>query len=261
MKLFMTAGVILSLAAFSGAQVVQSPGKSGSAVTKKHEVVKGETLWGLSDKYYGDPFKWGRIYNANLDKISDPDRIYPQEEIAIPEITEPASAALPAPDEMMTLPAAEAADPVAAPAKEVPPPAAEKVSVPASAPANLSNGMPEDQTEWAAELPTIVPTNWQADGVITAKINNGTDDETDSLTEPGDRVRIKVRNPASFRPGDIISAYMKGAVAYDKKTNKKLGLELQKTGILEVLSVKKNIVKARILKANTSVDNGQVIKK
>jgi len=55
MKLFMTVGVILSLAAASGAQAAQPPVENGP-VSKTHEVSKGETLWGLSNKYYGDPF-------------------------------------------------------------------------------------------------------------------------------------------------------------------------------------------------------------
>ena len=254
MKLFMTVGVILSLAAASGAQAAQPPVENGP-VSKTHEVSKGETLWGLSNKYYGDPFKWGRIYNANMDKISNPDLIYPKEEIAIPEITEavkhaPATAA----DVFSEEPAAAAVEKAYSPA-------AGKVNISDFEPMGSSMEMPVDQKEWPAGATTIVPVNWKADGVIISRVNADSDDENDSLTEPGDRVRVKVRKPSLFRPGERISAYMKGIVAYDSKTNKKLGRELQKTGVLEILSVNKNIVKARVLESNTSVDSGQVIKK
>ncbi len=256
MKLFMTVGVIISLAASSGAQPVRLSGKP--EVVKKHEVSKGETLWGISDKYYGDPFKWEKIYNANLDKIANPNLIYPSDEITIPEMTE---TVISVPEETAEIYTEKAADTASVSVGEVSSPVSAKVKAPDFETMDPSMEMPVDQREWAAGPATIVPKNWKADGVIISKINDGTDAENDSLTVPGDRVRIKVRKPALFRPGEIISAYIMGATAYDKKTNKKLGLELQKTGILEVLSVKKNIVKARVIKSNTSVDSGQVIMK
>ena len=263
MKLFMTAGVILSLAASSGAQAVQLAGNAVAAAVTKHQIARGETLWGLSNKYYGDPFKWGRIYNANVDKISNPDRIYPNDEINIPEITEIVKPApFFAPEETAELPAGEGDAAVAVTANEVSLPAAgNNINAPDLEVADLSMEMPTDQRAWSTGITTIVPENWKADGVIISKISTGTDDESGGLIAPGDLVSIKVRKPASFQPGGIISAYMKGIIAYDEKTHKKLGLELQKTGVLEVLSVKKNIVKARVLKSNTSVDSGQVIKR
>jgi hypothetical protein len=135
------------------------------------------------------------------------------------------------------------------------------VKTPDFEPTDLSMEMPADQKEWAADITTIVPENWKEDGVIISRVEAGADYENDSLAAPGDRVRIKVDNPAFFRPGEAISAYMKGAIAYDKMTGKKLGLELQKTGVLVVLRVDGNIVEARVVRSNTSVDSGQVIKK
>ncbi|HBB66991.1 MAG: hypothetical protein A2X28_08135 [Elusimicrobia bacterium GWA2_56_46] len=268
----------------------------GFAVTKKHAVARGETLWGLAGKYYGDSFKWGKIYNANMDKIEDPDRIYPEEEINIPEITEvvkpelrPETAAeaevpggeeagVPAaektaaaseePPALLPLPAEKAdAGSAAPPAGAAVPPG--KASIPpdgeGKAPdfelADFSAEMPEDQKEWPTGAAVIVPENWKEDGVLVSRVEAGEEEEADGLTAPGDRVRVKVRDSSGFRPGEIISAYMKGAIAYDKRTNKKLGRELQKTGSLEVLSVEKNTVIARIINANTSVNSGQVIKK
>jgi hypothetical protein len=40
-----------------------------------HVVVKGETLWELAGRYYGNPFRWPLIFEANRDRISDPDLI------------------------------------------------------------------------------------------------------------------------------------------------------------------------------------------
>ncbi len=46
-----------------------------------YTVVKGDCLWNIAKKdyIYNDPFKWPRIYEANKDKIKDPDLIYPKQ--------------------------------------------------------------------------------------------------------------------------------------------------------------------------------------
>lgn len=50
-------------------------------------VVKpGDSLWRISGlaETLGRPTEWTRLYHANRDRIKDPDRIYPGEEIQIP---------------------------------------------------------------------------------------------------------------------------------------------------------------------------------
>ena len=49
-----------------------------------HEVVKGETLWALAERYLGDPFRWPLIFEANRDRIEDPHWIYPHQVFIIP---------------------------------------------------------------------------------------------------------------------------------------------------------------------------------
>ncbi|MGE3062527.1 MAG: LysM peptidoglycan-binding domain-containing protein [bacterium] len=53
---------------------------------KVHVVKKGDTLWDLSGYYYSNPYIWRNIYNANMDKISDPHWIYPGQEFIIPDV-------------------------------------------------------------------------------------------------------------------------------------------------------------------------------
>jgi len=55
---------------------------------KIYKIVPGDTLWHISTKYYNDGFKWGKIYNANSNIITNPDLIFPGSEIKIPEIKE-----------------------------------------------------------------------------------------------------------------------------------------------------------------------------
>jgi nucleoid-associated protein YgaU len=46
-----------------------------------------ESLWRISSKkeIYGKGSKWKKIYDANRDKIKNPDRIYPGQELVIPK--------------------------------------------------------------------------------------------------------------------------------------------------------------------------------
>jgi nucleoid-associated protein YgaU len=45
-----------------------------------------DCLWNIAKKtrFYGDPWKWKRIFRANRDKIEDPDLIYPGQRLSIP---------------------------------------------------------------------------------------------------------------------------------------------------------------------------------
>lgn len=51
---------------------------------RTHTVVRGDTLWGIAKKYYGNGSKYTTIYNANKDKIKNPNLIYPNQVFVIP---------------------------------------------------------------------------------------------------------------------------------------------------------------------------------
>ena len=52
-----------------------------------HAVVDGDTLWDLAQTYYGDPFDWRRIWEANRAQIDDPNLILPGQTLVIPGTT------------------------------------------------------------------------------------------------------------------------------------------------------------------------------
>lgn len=52
--------------------------------TKTYTVKKGDTLWGIAKKYYGNGAKYPTIYNANKGKIKNPNLIYVGQVFAIP---------------------------------------------------------------------------------------------------------------------------------------------------------------------------------
>lgn len=58
-----------------------APGKAG----RVHEVVAGDTLSKLAKRFYGDAQKYGKIFDANRDKLKDPNLIQPGQQLNIPE--------------------------------------------------------------------------------------------------------------------------------------------------------------------------------
>jgi hypothetical protein len=51
----------------------------------KYIVKKGDSLWKIAGKVYQNPLKWPRIYRANKDKIKNPNKIYINQVLVIPQ--------------------------------------------------------------------------------------------------------------------------------------------------------------------------------
>ena len=84
-RIFKAILILIATPIVAGAQ--QAPGAAGGGGAPEastHTVIVGETLWGLAYRYYGDPFHWPTIYEANRGEIEDPHWIYPEEQFVIP---------------------------------------------------------------------------------------------------------------------------------------------------------------------------------
>lgn len=57
-----------------------------SSVYARHTVKSGESLSKIAKHYYGDPQKYNAIFEANRDKLKNPDLIQPGQELVIPKI-------------------------------------------------------------------------------------------------------------------------------------------------------------------------------
>lgn len=56
----------------------------GELESEYHTVVRGDTLSGISRKFYGDPDRYKKIFEANRPMLQDPDRIFPGQVLRIP---------------------------------------------------------------------------------------------------------------------------------------------------------------------------------
>lgn len=55
-----------------------------AAADRSYTVKSGDTLSGIAKREYGDAGQWKRIFEANRDKIDNPDLIHPGQELTIP---------------------------------------------------------------------------------------------------------------------------------------------------------------------------------
>jgi len=51
---------------------------------KNYTAAAGDTLWAIAKKYYNNGNDYTKIYEANKDKVSNPNLIYPGQELIIP---------------------------------------------------------------------------------------------------------------------------------------------------------------------------------
>lgn len=51
-----------------------------------YKVKKGDCLWNIAKKFYGNGSKYTKIYEANKDKIRNPNLIYPDQILVIPSL-------------------------------------------------------------------------------------------------------------------------------------------------------------------------------
>ncbi|MCC7363951.1 MAG: LysM peptidoglycan-binding domain-containing protein [Dehalococcoidia bacterium] len=51
---------------------------------QRYTVTDGDSLQTIASRFYGSAMEWERIYEANTDKLSNPDLLYPGQELVIP---------------------------------------------------------------------------------------------------------------------------------------------------------------------------------
>jgi nucleoid-associated protein YgaU len=72
-------------------QVDATPANEPEAVRVEegsYTVQSGDTLWAIAETAYGDGSKYMNIFDANRNLLEDPDRIYPGQQLLIPDLTD-----------------------------------------------------------------------------------------------------------------------------------------------------------------------------
>lgn len=84
-KSITTLAFVLSGLAAGGvlAQVPNSPIAFKQDAPERYVVVRGDTLWGISERFTDSPWRWPEIWNFNREQIRNPHWIYPGDVIVL----------------------------------------------------------------------------------------------------------------------------------------------------------------------------------
>jgi LysM repeat protein len=66
------------------AKPAPAPAPAGKTAAQEYIVKAGDSLGRIAQKYYGDIFKWNKIYEANRQTLKTPDYIYVGQKLVIP---------------------------------------------------------------------------------------------------------------------------------------------------------------------------------
>ncbi len=256
----------IAAVAAEAAEAPTSAEQPGTYVVKE-----GDTLWGIAKDLLNDPVLWPRLQEENP-FITNPNRIYPGDRLAIPG--QPAAPA-PAPEAAQTAPPApQAAAPVAsAPAPEeepaAPPEAAqasepeapEPAQTPEPAPAPASPEVketsippvPPASAEAIACSPVLLPEQLKSAmgmGAIVQEARGRT------LISGEDTVAVGLDPGRSVKVGDLLAVTRMGHLVADPRTGKSLGRVWQTLGVLKILEVREQVAKARVSHACLPMDVG-----
>jgi len=79
---FITVFILLSVVCYGGVCVAGSGAESTNGIF--YRVKKGDTLWDISQNFYGNPLYWPIIWDSNRRQVVNPHWIYPGESLLIP---------------------------------------------------------------------------------------------------------------------------------------------------------------------------------
>ncbi len=208
-----------------------------------HEIVKADTLWDLSMHFYKTPWLWPRIYEANTDRIKDPNVIYPGQVFVIPGLGKTV---------MVT-------DKVV----KVTPPVPEPEPEPEPAP-RLPPGESADSDELSIELPkglagqTVgmprfkMMEGWSPDGKVLDYQGK------ESMTAAGDLVRISVKSGIPVRRRTRFIVYRWSALREGEDSS---AVYVQRVGELEIVrKIKDGEYRAMIVKSGGSIQLDDILK-
>lgn len=224
-------------------------------VDQDHEVMVANTLWDLAAHYYKDPWQWPRIYQANLDRIANPDLIYPGQELVIPGLDKTVKVVR----ELPQRPPAPVPAPEPEPEPEAPPIPAYRADRAPGGEAlledSLSLHLPEGMTGQTPSMYRFrMAKEWKPDGKVLEYYGR------ESMAAIGDFVRVRVDAKHAVKKYQRYTVYRKAAPT--EADAGKPGVYVKKVGLVEIdKKLGDGEYRAEILVSGSSIQLSDLLKK
>ncbi len=199
---------------------------------KDYVVVKGDTLWDISNRELNDPFLWPKVWKENP-PIKDPDRIYPGQKIRIPLYLL----------QKEVIPSKPVVKPII-PEKPVEKPV-----------------LPEKKIEPVQREYLVNPNVLMASGYIADPVHSvgSITDSQNGKTELAKGDYAYIRTNLSLKKGDKFFITQVVEKVVHPKTGRKLGYLIEVLGVAEVADPDKNDPKIKIVSSFSDVPVGSLI--
>ncbi len=203
-------------------------------VPEVYIVKEGDTLWDITEKFFGDPFTWPEIWKKNL-FIEDPHWIYPGQEITLKLLLEKVAEPELPPEKPLKQP-----EPLfieTAPRTIVSETVIER---------DTAAPVPEEDQDVISVLRNPQPTYRKESYIRTGFISKRSGiprekiikiDGEISVATRNDFVYVDIRKNGDVKKGDILAVLTVGDRVKHPDTDEDLGFVVRIKGILEVLSI------------------------
>jgi len=195
-------------------------------------IKKGDTLWGISNRFIKDPYYWPNLWSNNPE-IGNPHFIYPGQTVAIYDGRLQIVPVTPAPpvEEVETTPTAEPAVPEE--------PAAEPEEVTLIASGGVKGFIDQSKTVGVGTLVDTVDNR-----LLMAK---------------GDRVFVTLRAPETTSPGDKFSLFELGKEVQHPVTGETVGYQATALGALQIIEQGPDVATAIIVDSSREIQRGALL--
>lgn len=197
---------------------------SAAEESRIYTIKKGDTLWGISERFIKDPLYWPNLWANNPD-IRNPHFIYPGQKLRI------------FPDRIEIVGAEESIEEVAIKTQPIPSVVSESISI---------KGMGGGQgflDKHISSVGTLVDTT-------DNRIMMGT----------GDRVFVELTDPGRVTPGDRFTIFHLGEKVNHPATGEFLGYFINDVGILQITELHAEVAAAQITEANREITRGALLR-
>lgn len=203
-----------------------------AAETRTYTIKKGDTLWGISERFIKDPYYWPTLWSHNPE-ITNPHLIYPGQKVRLydgrielipeyPGVKQPEPAVQPQP----------VAEPPAA--AETPTPAAEEPQVTAE------EEKPVEMFKAPGSGGGFIRTDEKPLGILADSVDART------LLTKNDLVFLAMEHPEQVKVGDTYSLYARGPKVIHPLTRKPFGTMMFELGFVRITEINGRTVVGKI---------------